>query len=101
MAYIDKKFLDIVPSPSPDVAGYFVYLAPETTALDYDSETYDVGMQIEDIDLYALFGDINGNYNVGVAAYDDAANISDILEVAHAFPFDLQAPLPPAAATIS
>jgi hypothetical protein len=94
MARVDTKFLDIDGSVSDDVAGYIVYLAEDGTALDYESLSFDVGTQTESINLNDLFGPIEGKYSVGVSAYDQAGNESDITPIVSDFFFDS---VPPAA----
>lgn len=95
--------LKFAPSSAPDVAGYKLYHVPAGTEFDGGSPFIDLGMPpldsatglliVELRDLEAIAALAEGTYTLGVSAYDDVGNESDMsigdLEV------DFTAPDPP------
>jgi hypothetical protein len=94
MAKIRKYRLSWNASESTDVSNYKFYY--DTNPLSYDSPNVNVGNVTEifipnDVPDFPL---VDGIYNLGVSAVDDAGNESD-MAVINEFPFDLVAPNAP------
>ena len=95
MSKINSKTLSFVPSDSPDVVGYKLYLQETPDAVSYDSQSFDLGTNTS-VDLGTLPGleNVDGIFNIGIVAIDDAGNESD-MSIASAVPLDFVAPNPP------
>jgi len=93
MAKIVKRKISFEAAAAPDVQGYKLYWSVgEGTLLDYTSENADVGNVTDviipdDIPTFPLADDI---INIGVTAYDDVGNESDMSTISS--PFDFTAP---------
>lgn len=100
MAKIGSKTLSVVPSESPDVVGYKLYVETSTSELTYDSESFDLGTQTS-VDLSSIPALLSkdGVFHIGITAVDDAGNESDMSVVMNV-PLDFQAPLPPIGVSI-
>lgn len=98
MAKIVSKTLAWGASPDPDVQGYNVYWAVPPATLDKinieaNANFKNVG-KVSEVPLpLAGMPMIDGEMEIGIAAYDDVGNISDIASAI--FPFDFQAPAAP------
>ncbi len=98
MAKIGQKTIRFLPSDSPDVVTNKLYVEPyaDPTNLSYNSTSFDVG-NVADTDGYVHvnLGDYlaghDGNYDIGIAAVDDAGNEAD-MSTAFDVPLDFQAP---------
>lgn len=97
MSKINSKTLSFVPSDSPDVVGYKLYLQETPDAVSYDSQSFDLGTNTS-VDLGTLPGleNVDGIFNIGIVAIDDAGNESD-MSIASDVPLDFVAPNPPGA----
>lgn len=84
------------PSESPDVVGYKLYLETAPNPVTYSSPSFDLGNKTE-VFISDLPGmdQIDGTYNIGVSAVDDAGNESD-LKVIEGVSLDFFAPAAPA-----
>jgi len=103
MAKIVSVNLKFTPSLAPDVTGYRLYYVVKGQPLTGNSPSVDLGMPALDAatgklivvlkDIPAIAALAEGNYTLGVSAYDDVGNESDMsigdLEV------DFTAPDPP------
>jgi len=84
MSKIQTKTLKFTKSPSPDVVTNKLYLEEVPNEVTYESQSWDVGNNdvdgIVSIDLSTLSGieNIDGIFNVGVAAIDDVGNESSM-----------------------
>lgn len=92
---VQKTTLRFDPSPSPDTVGYRLYMAESPTPVDYDSPSFELGNQTE-INMATLEGiqTKDGVYNLGIAAIDDAGNLSSMVKLED-IPIDFAAPDPP------
>lgn len=95
--------LKFTPATAPDVAGYKLYHVTKGEELGVNSPAIDLGMPAFDTatgqmivtlkDIPEIAGLVEGTYTLGVSAYDDVGNESDMsvgdLEV------DFTAPDPP------
>lgn len=92
---VKKTTLKFDPSTSPDVRGYLLYVAESPGEVDYLCESFDLGDRSE-IDISSLQGisTKDGVYNIGIAAYDDAGNLSSMLKMQDVA-LDFKAPDPP------
>lgn len=88
-------------SESPDVVGYRLYIEQSPNPVTYESRSFDLGNRTE-VFISALEGmdQVDGVYNIGIAAVDDAGNESD-LTVLEGVSLDFFAPAPVGAVTIS
>jgi hypothetical protein len=97
MAKIQEKTIRFTPSPSPDVVTNKLYIEESPTQVTYDSQSFDVGNDVVDgyvtVNVAALAGmqNIDGIFNIGVAAIDDIGNESD-MRVASNVPLDFVPP---------
>ena len=105
MAIIVGKNISFAPSPSPDVVGYRLYFCDESedvTAVGtdglYAAQAYDLGDSTS-ANLSNVVGSVDGVYNIGVTAIDDAGNESD-MSVVNSVPLDFIAPDAPGPITI-
>ena len=101
MAKIKLRNIEIPPSPSPDVAGYFLYWCPAGESLSYNSDKIDLGSNLSLVipdDAPALAG-LDGEYRMAVTAYDEVGNESDMSQEA-LVPFDFVAPEAPSGAPV-
>jgi hypothetical protein len=84
-------------SASPDVAGYKLYWNADTTQPDYTSTSLDVG-NVTEVDDLAFLPVVNSDIVLGLTAYDNTGNESDM--VFKTFFFDNAAPAPPTEFTV-
>lgn len=98
MAKIVSRTLTFPGSGSTDVAGYKLYIVDAAEQLTYESPSVDLGPNTT-IDLATIASDKDGVFNIGVTAYDDAGNESD-MSVANSVPLDFIAPNAPGALQI-
>jgi len=107
MAQVQSMQLRFDRSDSPDVTGYRLYYAQAPEQPNYDSSWIDLGNGEDPdseqmvIDLATLDGmtTLDGIYNLGITALDDAGNKSS-MERLNEVPFDFLAPNPPTNASI-
>ena len=102
MAYIAPKTLNFQPSPDDGATSYLVWIVVAGTQVDYTTIHYNVGMETS-VDLAELVeGSLpDDDYEIHVAAKDDAGNISDIFQIPGTFFLDMIAPLPILSGTIN
>ena len=100
MSKIAVKKLSFNPSQSADVVGYKLYIEEAPDVVSYDSQSFDLGVKTSGIDLGAVIGEQDGTFNIGLTAYDDAGNESDIYEMGE-FPLDFTAPDAPSGGVIT
>lgn len=98
---VQTAILKFAASPSPDVAGYRLYMEPDGNPVSYNSEFFDLGNPVNDegvveIDLSTLPGMTtkDGVYNLGVVAVDDTGNQSS-MKTKDGVNVDFEAPDPP------
>jgi len=94
-------------SGSPDVVGYQLYVEPNGVEVTYNSPGYDLVNIIAidgivETDLSGIDGisTMDGIYNIGVTAVDDAGNESS-MSTLDSVPLDFVAPNPPGPLSIS
>jgi len=104
-----KMILRFTPSGSSDIVGYYLYYAEESLVLSHSSPRVSLGKppvnpngQIEvDINSLDFEGSIDGHYNLGITAVDDAGNESALLVTGlEDVALDFVAPDPPTNASI-
>lgn len=95
MAKVLSTQISFPPSTSPDVKGYKLYMEEAPNPVTYESPAFDLGLNTTVI-LSTLPGmeTKDGPYNLGVSAYDDAGNESDMSRVDN-LPLDFAAPAAP------
>lgn len=95
MSKVKNVTLSFPASDSPDVVGYMLYMETVPAPVTYDSQSFDLGA-VTTIDLSTLDGmtTLDGVYNLGVVAVDDAGNLSS-LSLINDVPLDFTAPNPP------
>jgi hypothetical protein len=106
MAETVKK-LTIDPSPSPDVVGYRMYYVPvgeEIFTVKDNPDNHSPFILLDSsltYDLHSIpaFGSLDGEYDVGFTAIDDASWESELGGLNYAVPFDFVPPEPPVGAT--
>lgn len=88
-------------SPSPDVAGYKLYMQESPAPVTYKSESWDLGDKTS-IDISTLNGMTtkDGTYNIGVVAVDKAGNESSMSKK-EGVVIDFEAPDPPGLLSIA
>lgn len=97
MAKIQEKTIRFTPSPSPDVVTNRLYIEEAPAQVTYDSQFFDIGNEVTDgyvvVNVAALAGmqNVDGIFNIGVAAVDDIGNESD-MRVASNVPLDFVPP---------
>lgn len=106
MAKVAKGKISFTPSASPDVTGYKLYWSPADTPVDYSAPSfqYDAasliddpdnpGKKILDLSVIDAMQTVDGNYNLGLTAVDDAGNESG-MSVLEGVALDFVAPDPP------
>jgi hypothetical protein len=95
MAKIKSLKLKILASDSPDVVGYKLYVQPTPDEVTYQSPSFDLGNRTEvPLDEVAGLDKLDGTFNLGLAAVDDAGNESD-LKVLSNIALDFFAPAAP------
>ena len=95
MAKIKSVTLSFPASDSPDVVGYKLYYALEGMGLNYDSPFINLGNVIEvNLGGFPDLAGLDGVYDLGVVAIDDAGNESD-MSMAVSVPLDFSAPAAP------
>jgi len=92
MSKIKTKYLRFTPALNDGATSYLVYVFNAGDAFDYDALNYDVGMQIDQIDLTPMIPG-EGNYDIYVVARDASGNLSDEKAIVEDYPFDMTAPL--------
>lgn len=94
MSKVLSTKLSFSPSTSEDVVGYKLYIQPVPDPVTYDSPSFDLGNKTE-VFISTLPGmeEVDGVYNLGVTAVDDAGNESS-MNVIEAVPLDFFAPAP-------
>ncbi len=94
MSKVLNTKLTFSPSESEDVVGYKLYLQEAPNPVTYDSPSFDLGNKTE-IYISTLPGleQVDGVYNLGVSAVDDAGNEAD-LQIIEGVPLDFLAPAP-------
>jgi len=93
MAKIVKRKISWGASTATDTQGYKLYWSVgEGTTLDYTSDNVDVGnvTSVTIPDDVASFPLVDNTINIGVTAYDDVGNESDMTTISS--PFDFTAP---------
>ena len=100
MARVKSTKISFQPSDSPDVVDYLLYVSPEDVPVDYDAPVWSIGLDPE-VDLADLPGmtTMDGVYNIGITALDDAGNESS-MSIAEGVALDFLAPNPPGAISI-
>jgi len=68
--------LSFPPSPSKDVIGYKLYIETSPTEVTYDSPSHYLRRNTS-VRLYKILGVVDGVFNIGVVAVDDAGNESN------------------------
>lgn len=95
MAKIKGYTIKFTPSASLDVVTNKVYIEKAPTVVSYTSPSFDVGNVpvggFITVDIKPLVPNVDGIYNIGVAAVDDAGNESD-MKVKNDVPLDFVAP---------
>jgi hypothetical protein len=101
MAKVMNTRISFPPSESADVVGYKLYIEQAPGPVTYDSRSFDLGNKTE-VYLSTLEGmdQVDGTYNIGVTAVDDASNESDMV-VLENVALDFFAPAPVGAITLS
>jgi len=101
MSKVLSTKLSFPPSESEDVVGYKLYVQQAPDPVTYDSQSFDLGNKTE-IFISALPGldQVDGVYNLGVTAVDDAGNESD-MKVIEGVSLDFFAPAPVGDLTIT
>jgi hypothetical protein len=98
MAKIKGLTITFAPSESPDVVTNKLYVEEVPNPVTYDSQSFDVGNTPVDgvitVNLQTLMPDVDGVYNIGVAAVDDAGNESN-MSTKDDLPLDFAAPAAP------
>jgi hypothetical protein len=91
MSKVVSKTIKWTASTSPDVVGYKLYFSTGTV-IDYASSFKDVGNKTSEVVPADVpdFPIYDGNIMVGISAYDEVGNESDIAVVTS--PFDFVAP---------
>lgn len=98
MAKIKGLTIKFAPSSSPDVVTNKLYVQEAPDAVTYESTSFDVGNVVGGdglitVDLKTVMPSVDGIFNIGVAAVDDAGNESD-MKTAADVPLDFVAPNP-------
>ena len=95
MPKVKEVTLTFPASGSPDVVGYKLYIEPTPDPVTYASQSFDLGNNTS-VDIASLPGmtTLDGIYNMGVAAVDDAGNESSF-SLLNDVPLDFTAPDPP------
>jgi hypothetical protein len=108
MAKVNQAFIRFAPSPSSDVVGYKLYVAPSPASVEYTSPSFNMGNPAPDgtsglivVDLSSLPGmtTYDGMYNIGVSSVDDDGNESS-MSVKNGVQLDFVAPDPPGAVEV-
>lgn len=91
MAKIVKRTISFNPPDAPDVSGYKLYWSTGVT-VDYTSTNADLGNKTKIIipDDVPSFPLVENQITIGITAYDDVGNESDM--VITTAPFDFDAP---------
>lgn len=103
---MNPVFVDFPPSVATDVVEYRLYYVPAEQDISLSSPFVSVGNPppvdgVISVDIAQIeeFQELDGNYDIGVAAVDDAGNVSRQPRVTENVPLDFVAP--PAPASIS
>lgn len=106
MAKVAKGKIVFTPSASPDVTGYRLYWSPADTPVDYSAPNYlyeaaslpddsdNPAKKVLDLSHIEAMQTVDGNYNLGLTAVDDAGNESG-MSVLEGIALDFVAPDPP------
>ena len=104
MAKVVDKFFRWNASTSPDVVRYRVYVAQD--AVSYDTAHVDVG-NVTEVNLGQLANEgfeplmnVEGEFNLGVSAFDNTGNESDIAVLSGVY-LDFVAPAAPTGLSVS
>lgn len=89
MAKIVKRTIQFAAATAPDVQGYKLYWAVGDN-VNYNSDNVDIGNTTsvtipDDVPSFPL---VEAEINLGVTAYDDMGNESDMTKVSAPFDFD-------------
>ena len=87
---VKQKTLSWDASIALDVTGYKLFVEPIGTPVTAASQSHDLG-NVTSVDLNTLLGNVDGTYNLGLAAYDDVGNEGP-LAVINDVPLDFVAP---------
>jgi hypothetical protein len=98
MAKIKGLTIKFAPSSSPDVVTNKLYVQEAPAPVTYESPSFDIGNTVGSdgqvtVDLKTVMPNVDGVFNIGVAAVDDAGNESD-MKTATDVPLDFVAPNP-------
>ena len=99
MAKIKNVTLSFPASPTEDVVGYKLYIEEAPTVVTHDSLFHDLGNNTTVV-LNDIVSDLDGVYNIGIAAVDDVGNESDFSLVSDV-PLDFVPPEVPGLITIT
>lgn len=101
MGKVKQTIVSFVPSPSPDVMGYKIYIEQVPNPVSYDSKSYDIGNNTSiDISTLPDMTTTDGIYNIGITAYDDSNNESS-MSIMENVSLDFLAPDAPGGITIT
>ena len=100
-------YIDFPPSTATDVVEYRLFYEPSPGPVTQASPWVSLGNPppvggIITVDVTTIpdFAEIDGVFELGLAAVDDAGNVSEALTVAHSVPLDFVAPPAPASITV-
>lgn len=88
-----KVYLSFPPSASPDVVGYQLYIQAVPDPVTIESPFVPIGLDTR-VCLNEEFPELDGVFNIGVAAVDDAGNLSP-LSIKEGVVLDFMAPAIP------
>lgn len=95
MAKVKTLKLKFDGSSSADVVGYKLYVEEAPNAVSYTSKSFDLGNRtVVPLEELPGIGALDGTYNLGLTAVDDAGNESD-LQVLENIALDFFAPAAP------
>lgn len=94
MSKIVTKIMKIAPSPSADVVGYRVRVAPTNTPVTYETAFYETAELDVDVSKIPALKDADGKFDFFVSAFDRVGNESDFAG-SPAVDVDFFAPAPP------
>lgn len=106
MAQVAKGKVSFTPSASPDVTAYRLYWSSSEIPVDYAAQNHDFpadqipddpdnpGKKVLDLKQIDAVQTLDGTYNLGLTAIDDAGNESG-MSVLNGIGLDFVAPAPP------
>lgn len=102
---ISSRRVTFEASPSPDVAGYYMYYCPEDEELTANSPKVDIGNRTEfvvpdDFPEDDPIRKVEGIYRAAIVAYDEEGNTAPAGPEA-IVPLDFRPPLPAGAISVS